>query len=57
MGHFIVLNSLNEPGAGFQTDTNKITIIGKDNNQQIFELKSKKEVAVDIVNKIKTMVD
>lgn len=54
---FIVLNSLNEPGAGFQTDTNKITIIGKDNNQQIFELKSKKEVAVDIVNKIKTMVD
>lgn len=54
---FIVLNSLNEPGAGFQTDTNKITIIGKDNNQQIFELKSKKEVAADIVNKIKTMVD
>ena len=49
---FIVLNSLNDPGAGFQTDTNKITIIDKDNNHQNFELKSKEEVAIDIVNKI-----
>lgn len=49
---FIVLNSLNEKGAGFQFDTNKITIIDKDNNQQFFELKSKKEVAVDIVKKM-----
>lgn len=49
---FIVLNSLNEKGAGFQVDTNKITIIDKYNNQQNFELKSKKEVAVDIVDKI-----
>ncbi len=53
---FIVLNSLNEKGAGFQVDTNKITIIDKNNNQQFFELKSKKEVAVDIVEKIKTIV-
>ena len=53
---FIVLNSLNEKGAGFQVDTNKITIIGKDNNQQVFELKSKKEVAVDIVEKIKSII-
>ena len=53
---FIVLNSLNEKGAGFQFDTNKITIIDKDNNQQYFELKSKKEVAIDIVNKIKSMI-
>ena len=51
---FIVLNSLNEKGAGFQVDTNKITIIDKNNNQHFFELKSKKEVAVDIVNKIKS---
>lgn len=45
----IVLNSLNDEGAGFGHDTNKITII--DRNQQIkkFELKSKKEVANDIV--------
>ena len=49
---FIVLNSLNEEGAGFQVDTNKITIIDKYNIQQNFELKSKKEVAVDIVDKI-----
>lgn len=49
---FIVLNSLNEKGAGFQVDTNKITIIDKYNNQQNFELKSKKEVAADIVDKI-----
>ncbi len=53
---FIVLNSLNEKGAGFQVDTNKITIIDKNNNQQFFELKSKKEVAVDIVEKIKTIL-
>ena len=53
---FIVLNSLNEPGVGFQLDTNKVTIIDKDNNQQFFELKSKNEVAVDIVNKIKSII-
>lgn len=49
---FIVLNSLNDAGAGFQTDTNKITIIDKYNNQQNFELKNKKEVAIDIVGKL-----
>ncbi len=49
---FIVLNSLNDTGAGFQTDTNKITMIDKNNNKQLFELKSKKEVARDIVEKI-----
>jgi phosphopantothenoylcysteine decarboxylase/phosphopantothenate--cysteine ligase len=54
---FIVLNSLNEKGAGFQVDTNKITIIDKSNNQQVFELKSKKEVAVDIVDKIKSIIE
>jgi phosphopantothenoylcysteine decarboxylase/phosphopantothenate--cysteine ligase len=53
---FIVLNSLNDTGAGFQVDTNKITIIDKDNNQQFFELKSKNEVAVDIVGKIKSLI-
>ncbi|MFW5755641.1 MAG: phosphopantothenoylcysteine decarboxylase [Tangfeifania sp.] len=49
---FIVLNSLKDHGAGFGVDTNKITIIDKDNNQQAFELKSKKEAAADIVGKI-----
>jgi phosphopantothenoylcysteine decarboxylase/phosphopantothenate--cysteine ligase len=48
----IVLNSLNDKGAGFQSDTNKVTIIDKNNNIDKFELKSKKEVAVDVVEKI-----
>ena len=49
---FIVLNSLKEEGAGFGYDTNKITIIGKNNKIEKFELKTKKEVSLDIVNKI-----
>jgi phosphopantothenoylcysteine decarboxylase/phosphopantothenate--cysteine ligase len=48
----IVLNSLNDAGAGFGYDTNKITIIDKNNNATEFSLKSKKEVATDIVNAI-----
>ena len=53
---FIVLNSLNEKGAGFQFDTNKITILDRNNNQQFFELKSKKEVAVDIIQKVISLI-
>ncbi len=49
---FIVLNSLNDPGAGFNVDTNKITIIDKNNNTRVFELKTKREAAADIVDKI-----
>ncbi len=49
---FIMLNSLNDKGAGFGFDTNKISILEKDNNIRIFELKSKKEVALDIVDKL-----
>jgi len=49
---FIVLNSLNDEGAGFAHDTNRITIIDKDNNRIKFELKSKAEVANDIVQYI-----
>ena len=48
----IVLNSLNDKGAGFSHDTNKITIIEKDNNVEEFELKHKSEVAKDIMDKI-----
>lgn len=46
---FIVLNSMNDAGAGFGVDTNKITMIGPDNKPDVFELKSKQEVAADIV--------
>ena len=49
---FIVLNSLQDKGAGFGYDTNKISIIDKYNKKIEFELKSKKEVSLDIVNKI-----
>ena len=49
---FIVLNSLKDEGAGFAHDTNRITIIDRDNNLTKFELKSKKDVAHDVVNHI-----
>ena len=49
---FIVLNSLNDQGAGFQHDTNKVKIIDRENNILDFELKSKDDVAKDIVDKI-----
>ncbi|CAM1366714.1 bifunctional phosphopantothenoylcysteine decarboxylase/phosphopantothenate--cysteine ligase CoaBC [Tenacibaculum xiamenense] len=48
----IVLNSLRDKGAGFATDTNKITIIDKDLNPKRFDLKPKNEVANDIINEI-----
>ena len=48
----IVLNSLRDKGAGFATDTNKITIIDADFTKKEFELKSKKEVSKDIINEI-----
>jgi len=49
---FIILNSLNDKGAGFGVETNKITILDKDNKPTFFELKSKVEVAIDIVDRI-----
>jgi phosphopantothenoylcysteine decarboxylase/phosphopantothenate--cysteine ligase len=48
----IVLNSLNNVGAGFQHDTNKISIIDKANNISNFKLKDKSEGAKDIIVKI-----
>ena len=53
---FIVLNSLNDRGAGFGIDTNMVTIIDKHNNIDKLELKSKAEVAVDIVNKLVSLI-
>lgn len=52
---FIVLNSLNDEGAGFQYDTNKITILTQD-AEIPFPLKSKAEVAVDIINHLETLL-
>ena len=48
---FIVLNSLKDEGAGFRTDTNKITIITAEGKTE-FPLKSKPEVAKDIIDKL-----
>lgn len=48
----IVLNSLNDEGAGFGKDTNKITIFDKRGNEFVFETKSKQAAATDIINTI-----
>lgn len=52
----IVLNSLEDKGAGFGYDTNRITIIDKYNNIDKFELKTKEEAARDILEKIVSMI-
>ncbi len=47
---YIVLNSLKDDGAGFKYDTNKISILFRNGERKDFDLKSKKEVAGDIIN-------
>lgn len=46
----IVLNSLRDKGAGFGTDTNKVTVITRDGQERAYPLKSKPEVAADIID-------
>ena len=53
---FIVLNSLRDQGAGFRCDTNKITIIDNAGGVTSYPLKTKREVASDIVNKLVTLL-
>lgn len=53
----IVMNSLRDAGAGFGTDTNKITIYTPGETPTVYPLKSKREVAADIVAKIASMID
>jgi phosphopantothenoylcysteine decarboxylase/phosphopantothenate--cysteine ligase len=48
----IVLNSLKDEGAGFQRSTNKITMIYPENRIEVYDLKSKDQVAEDILNAI-----
>jgi phosphopantothenoylcysteine decarboxylase/phosphopantothenate--cysteine ligase len=48
----IVLNSLRDEGAGFNTDTNRVTLIDRKNNSQEFPLKSKEDVARDVWSKV-----
>ncbi|MDR1938142.1 MAG: bifunctional phosphopantothenoylcysteine decarboxylase/phosphopantothenate--cysteine ligase CoaBC [Tannerellaceae bacterium] len=53
---FIVLNSLREPGAGFRVDTNRVILLDRQGNVAAYPLKSKQEVAEDIVNKLVTLL-
>lgn len=52
----IVLNSLNDPGAGFGNDTNKVTLITSEESIEI-TLKSKKEIAYDIVEYVVNLIN
>ena len=52
----LILNSLRDEGAGFGYDTNQITIVAQSGNVIKFDLKSKIEVAVDIVNHIEQII-
>lgn len=49
---YIVLNSLRDPGAGFSSDTNKVSIFDNKGNKTPFPVKSKREVAKDIIDTI-----
>jgi phosphopantothenoylcysteine decarboxylase/phosphopantothenate--cysteine ligase len=52
----IVLNSLQDEGAGFEHDTNRITLFDRNNKSETFELKKKTQVAADIFNKIVSLI-
>ncbi len=52
----IVLNSLQDKGAGFQSETNKISIFDKEGRKETFPLKSKEEVAKDILKYIHSKI-
>lgn len=53
----MVLNSLREAGAGFGTDTNKVTMIDRKGGVENYELKPKAGVAADLVNRLITMIE
>jgi phosphopantothenoylcysteine decarboxylase/phosphopantothenate--cysteine ligase len=52
----IVLNSLNDKGAGFQSDTNKVTIFNRALDKKVYDMKSKSEVAKDICTEILSLL-
>ncbi|MFT7247878.1 MAG: phosphopantothenoylcysteine decarboxylase/phosphopantothenate--cysteine ligase [Arcticibacterium sp.] len=53
---FIVLNSLQDRGAGFRYDTNKIKVVHRSGEVKDFELKSKNDVALDIMNEVRMLL-
>lgn len=54
---FIVLNSLSYSGAGFGTETNKVSMLFRDGQRKDFELKTKDAVASDIIDEIKFLIN
>jgi phosphopantothenoylcysteine decarboxylase/phosphopantothenate--cysteine ligase len=54
--NFIVMNTLQDDGAGFGHDTNKISILDDRNNVESFELKTKDAVARDIIAYLKKYI-
>lgn len=52
----IVMNSLRDKGAGFGTDTNKISVFTRDGRRKDYPLKSKREVACDIIDAITSII-
>lgn len=54
--NFIVLNSLKDSGAGFAHNTNKVSIVHNDDKVIEYPLKSKKEVAVDIIDQLVSVI-
>jgi phosphopantothenoylcysteine decarboxylase/phosphopantothenate--cysteine ligase len=53
----IVLNSLEEKGAGFGTDTNRVTMIDRSGSMDEYELKPKHQVAADLVERVIKMIE
>jgi phosphopantothenoylcysteine decarboxylase/phosphopantothenate--cysteine ligase len=53
----IVLNSMQDEGAGFGTDTNRVTMIDRSGTSERFELKPKNQVAADLVQRVIKMID
>jgi phosphopantothenoylcysteine decarboxylase/phosphopantothenate--cysteine ligase len=53
----VVLNSMQDEGAGFGTDTNRVTMIDRSGNLEKFEMKPKNQVASDLVRRVIKMID
>ena len=53
---FVVINSANEPGAGFGVDTNRVTIVGPDDRDDVLPLQSKRDVADAILDRVEAVL-
>ncbi len=53
----MVLNSLQDKGAGFGTDTNRVTMMDRAGKMERYELKPKTQVATDLVDRVINMIE